>query len=126
MLNSFRNLSLEKDSQPDYVWFELKAEDEEFCFPPTTHFIATVEDLTDTLDYGSEDIDGMEDDAGEEQELVPTGHWSSTSSHDIYMWIHPKKTMMRNGRRQRRMTPPRSKQSVGVGAAPNPASAKQR
>ena len=28
--------------------------------------IATVEDLTDKLDYGSEDIDGTDDEAGEE------------------------------------------------------------
>ena len=53
---------------PNYARFELAADDGEFCFPPATHFIATVEDLTDTLDYGSEDIDGMDDDADEEQD----------------------------------------------------------
>ena len=65
VLNSLKNLSLEEDSQPNYVRFELEADDEEFCFPPATHFIATVEDSIDTLDYHSEDIDGMDDDAGE-------------------------------------------------------------
>ena len=34
---------------------------------------------------GSGDIDGMDDDAGEEQELPPTGCWTATSSYDIYM-----------------------------------------
>ena len=34
--------------------------------PPTTHFIATVDDLTDVLDFESEDIDGMDDGVGEE------------------------------------------------------------
>ena len=29
--------------------------------PPTTHFIATVDDLTDVLDFDSEDIDGMDE-----------------------------------------------------------------
>ena len=48
-----------------------KADDGEFRFPPTTHFIATVEDSTDMLDYGSEDIDGMDDYAGEEQAQKP-------------------------------------------------------
>ena len=67
VINSLMNLSLEKDSQPNYVRFELEADDGEFCFPPATHFIATVDDLTDMLDYGSEDIDGMDDDAEEEQ-----------------------------------------------------------
>ena len=37
-----------------------------FRFPLTTHCIATVKDLTDMLDYDSEDIDGMDNDAGEE------------------------------------------------------------
>ena len=67
MLKSLKKLSLEKDSQPNYVRFELETDDEEFRFPPATHFIATVDDLTDVLDYGSEDIDVMDDDADKEQ-----------------------------------------------------------
>lgn len=63
VLNSLKALSLSGDSQPNYIRLELEADDREFCFPPITHFIATVEDLTDTLDYGSEDIDGTDDDA---------------------------------------------------------------
>ena len=42
------------------------------------------------LNFDSEDIDGMNDDAGEEQEPPPTGHWTSTSSYDIYMVDTPK------------------------------------
>ena len=77
------------------------------------------------LDFDFEDIDGMDDDAREEQELPPTGRWTATSSHDIYIWwIHPKKTMMRNGRMQRRIVPSRSNHSDDTGTAPNPASAK--
>ena len=65
----------------------MEANDEEFRFPPTTHFIATVEDLTVMLDYSSEDIDSMDDDAGEEQaqKPPPIGRWAATSSYDIYM-----------------------------------------
>ena len=51
--------------------------------PPTTHFVATVDDLTDMLDFNSEDIDGMDDDAGDEQESLPTGHWTATSSYHM-------------------------------------------
>ena len=54
-----------EDSQPNSIRSELGADDGEFCFPPATHFIAMVEDLTDTLDYDSKDIDGMDDNAGE-------------------------------------------------------------
>ena len=42
------------------------------------------------LDFDSEDIDGMDDDAGDEEEPLPTGHWTSTSSYDIYMVVTPK------------------------------------
>ena len=51
---------------------------------PTTHLIATVDDSTDMLDFDSEDIDGMDDNAGDEQQPLPTGHWMPTSSHDIH------------------------------------------
>ena len=66
MLNSLKILSLAGDPQPNSVRFGLGADDREFYFPPATHFIATVEDLTDMLDYGFEDIDGMDDDTGED------------------------------------------------------------
>ena len=44
------------------------------------------------LDYASEDIDGMDDDAGEEQTQNPpfTGRWTTTSSYDVYMVDTPK------------------------------------
>ena len=44
------------------------------------------------LDYGSEDIDGTDDDAGDEQEPPPTGCWTATSSYDIYMVDTPKES----------------------------------
>ena len=95
MLNSLKTLSLAGDSQPNYIWFELEADDGEFRFPPPAHFIATVEDLTDMLDYGSEDIDGMDDDADEEQGQNPpfTGCWTATSSYDVTWWAHLKRAM---------------------------------
>ena len=44
------------------------------------------------LDYVSEDIDGMDDDAGEEQAKNPpfSRHWTATSSYDVYMVDTPK------------------------------------
>ena len=56
-----------------------------FKIPPTTHFIATVDDLTDMLDFDSEDIDGMDNDVGDEHEPAPIGHWKATLPYDIYM-----------------------------------------
>ena len=57
--------------------------------PPTTHFIAMIDDLTDVLDFDSEDIDGMDDDAEEASESL--GRGTTTLSHDIYMVDTPKK-----------------------------------
>ena len=44
------------------------------------------------LDFDSENIDGMDDDAGDEQESAPIGHWTTTSSHDVYMVDTPKRS----------------------------------
>ena len=92
MLNSLKNLSLAGDSQSNYVWFELGADDGESCFPPATHSIATVEDLTDMLDYGSKDLDSIDDDVDEEQ--GQTRH-SLDDGRPLLRtictwWIHPK------------------------------------
>ena len=104
MLNSLKNLSLAGDSQPNYIWFELEADDGEFRFPLTAHFIATVEDLTNMLDYGSEDIDGMDDDAGEDQAEIPSlsGRWTATSSYDGYMVDTPKEGDIDNEKKSSR------------------------
>ena len=37
------------------------------------------------LDFDSEDIDGMDDDAGELQEPPLIGRWTANSSYDVYM-----------------------------------------
>ena len=65
-------------------------DDEEIRSPPTTHFVATVDDLTNMLDFDSEDIDGMDADEGDDQEPAPIGNWKATSSYDIYMVDTPK------------------------------------
>ena len=87
-----RSLVITEEQRPNYAQPGLGAESGEFYVPPTTHFISTVEDLTDMLDYGSEDIDGMDDDAGEEQAQNPpfTGRWTATTSYDVYMVDTPK------------------------------------
>ena len=44
------------------------------------------------LDYDSEDIHGMDDDAGDEEAQNPpfTGRWKATSSYYVYMVDAPK------------------------------------
>ena len=87
-----RSLVITEGQRLNYAQPGLGVESGEFYVPPTTHFIATVKDLTDMLDYGSEDIDGMDDDAGEGQAQNPpfTGRWTATSSYDVYMVDTPK------------------------------------
>ena len=90
MLNSLKSLSLSGDSWPNYVRLEWEADDQEIRYPPTTHLVAVVDDLTDMLDFDSKDIKGMDNNTREEQEPPPTGHWTTTSSYDIYMVDTPK------------------------------------
>ena len=126
MLNSLKSLSLSGDSWPNYVRLEWEAGDEEIRCPPTTHFIATVDDLTDVLEFDSEDIDGIDDDAGEEQKPPPTGCWTATPSYDIYMVDTPKETngdeatednplrkKSKHGRHRRRFKPRHSNTGTG-------------
>ena len=60
LLNSLRSLSLLGEPWPDYGQQDWDADDEEIQIPPTTHFVATVDDLTNMLDFDSEDIGDME------------------------------------------------------------------
>ena len=78
-----KSLSLAGDPWPNYVRLEWDADDEEICCPPTTHLVATVDDLTNMLDFDSEDIDGMDADEGDDEELAPIRPWKATSLYDI-------------------------------------------
>ena len=83
------------------------------------------------LDFDSEDIDGMDDDVGDEHEPAPTGHWTATSSYDIYMVDTPRegdgdKTTEDNPskkqpkhRRQRRRSKSRQSKSGDTGTGDN-------
>ena len=52
--------------------------------------MATVEDLTDMSTAGPADIDGPNDDEGDDEEPAPIGPWKATSSYDVYMVDAPK------------------------------------
>ena len=88
------------------------------------------------LDYGSEDIGGMDDDAGEEQAQNPllTRCWEATSSYDVYMVDTPKENNGDNEkdpvedkppeiqpkhRRQRRRSKPRRGKNSNTGTGEN-------
>src|SRR3954467_5350556 len=90
ILNSLKSLSLSGKPGPNYGLRGWDSDNEEIQSPPTTHLIATVDDLTDMLDFGSEDFDGMDNEGGDEQEPAPVGHCTATSSYDIYMVDAPK------------------------------------
>ena len=83
------------------------------------------------LDFDSEDIDGMDDDAGDEQEPAPVGRWKATSSYDIYMVDTPKESdgnkatednpleKQSKHRRHRRRSKPRHSKSSDTGTREN-------
>ena len=95
-----------------------------------------IDDLTDVLDFDSEDIDGMDDDAGELQEPLLTRRWTTTSSYDIYVVDTPKETngdeamednpsgrKAKHGRRRPRSKPRHS--NTGPGDEHNPDGAEE-
>ena len=90
MLNSLKSLSLSGDSWPDYIRPVWDTKDEENCDPPTTHFVSTVDDLTDMLYFDPNNIDGMDVDAGDDPAPPPMGRRTATSSYDVYMVDTPK------------------------------------
>ena len=122
ILKSLKSLSLLGEPWPDYGQRGWGTDDEEIQNPPTTHFVAIVDNLTDMLNFDSKDIDGMDADEGDDEEPAPTRPWKATSSYDIYMVDTQKRERVME---QRRMTPPRNNPSAGVsGAAQNPANTK--
>ena len=131
MLDSLKSLSLSGGFESNYVRLEWEAGDEGIRCPPTTHFVTTIDDLTDVLDFDFVDIDDMDNDARDVQDPPLTGRWIATSSYDIYMVDTPKETngdeamednpskkKAKHGRRQRHSKPRRS--NTGTGDENNP------
>src|SRR3954465_8590578 len=90
ILNSLKSLSLSGEPRPNYGLRGWDSDDEEIQSPPTTHIIATVDDLTDMLDFDSEEFDGMDDEYGDEPEPAPVGCWTSTILNNVFMVDTPK------------------------------------
>ena len=72
ILKSVKSLSLSGEPWPDYGQQGWGTDDEEIQNLPTTHFVVTVDNLTDMLDFDSEDIDGMDTNEGDDEEPTPT------------------------------------------------------
>ena len=124
ILSSLKYLSLSGETWSDCSQDGWDADDEEIQSPPTTHLVAAVDDLTDRLDYDSEDIDGMDDYAGDDQEPAPTRHWKATSTHDVYMVDTPKGSDNEEKRDVAKNNSPTNNQSGDASAARRPASTK--
>ena len=80
------------DSPPsNFDQIGLEANQGEFYVPPITHFIATVEDLTDMLDYASEETDDMDEDVNATTYAAPslatptTGRWTAIDMSPTYL-----------------------------------------
>src|SRR4051812_8414659 len=90
ILNSLKSLSLSGEPRPNYGLRGWDSDSEEIQSPPTTQLIATVEDLTDMLDFDSEEFDGMDDEDGDEPKPAPVGRWTSTTLKNVFMVDTPK------------------------------------
>jgi hypothetical protein len=89
MLDRIQKMNITDGMSSDLEQVGHGANRREFCVPPTTHLVATVEDLTDMLDYASEDY--MDEDIDVPPLMAPslatssTGKWTATSTYDVYM-----------------------------------------
>ena len=77
-LDRISSMKITDDPTPICAQIGLKTGQDEFFVPPTTHLTATVEDLTDVLDYASEEADYMDK---EDHALTPINarRWTATS-----------------------------------------------
>jgi hypothetical protein len=91
VLDRIQIMSITDGSSSIYEQIGFEANHGEFCVPPTTHLVATIEDLTDMLDYASEEADDMDEDIdvmSYSDTALPTpttGKWTTTSTYDVYM-----------------------------------------
>ncbi|KAE8786145.1 hypothetical protein D1007_40048 [Hordeum vulgare] len=69
---------------PTYTRIVSDANYEDFADPRYTHLVATVEYLTDVLDYATEEVEDMDDEANDPA-ATNTGRWTATSTYDVYM-----------------------------------------
>ena len=96
MLDRIQSLRISDGQSSVYDQIGLKADDTKIYVPPTTHLVATVKDLTDVLDYASEEATDMDEDVeGASGVASPvaiphTGNWAATSTYDVYMVDTPK------------------------------------
>ena len=82
-------MALQEDQPSAHNHQPFKAYDREFYVLPTTHLVATIDDLTDMRDYNLENAEYMdeEDGATTNANIAPpvTSRYSATSTYDIYM-----------------------------------------
>ncbi|KAE8805474.1 hypothetical protein D1007_18397 [Hordeum vulgare] len=57
--------------------------------PPSTHFVATIEDLTDLLGFSSEEAEDMDTSIQSPSPAI-TRRWTETSKYDVYMVDNPR------------------------------------
>jgi hypothetical protein len=97
MLNRIQKINIADGPSSDQEQVGREADCREFCVPPTAHLVATVEDLTDMLDYAFDEADYMDEDLDIPPITAPslatfnTGKWTATSSYDVYMVDTPVK-----------------------------------
>ena len=66
-LDLILSMKIIDDPTPIHTQIGLEVGQEEFFVPPTTHLVATIEDLTDMLNYAYEEAENME-----EEDRAPT------------------------------------------------------
>lgn len=81
-LDQIHTLQISYNQSPTCVKIGFEVDYEDFYGPPTTNFVATVEDLTEALDYASEEHVDMDNEAYYPTP-VNTGQWTATSTYNF-------------------------------------------
>ena len=68
-LDRIQNMTIQEDLPSAFNHQPFEEYPKEFCIPPTTHLVATIDDLTDMLDYNLENTEYM-DEEGEPRSIL--------------------------------------------------------
>ena len=121
ILKTLKSVSLSGEPWPDYGQQGWDTDYEEIQSPPTTHFVATVDDLTDisTSTPKTSTVWTPMKETMKNQRLLGPG---TPPRHMTYRWWTHQKMTTRSGRTHQRLVPSKSSQSGDTRVAPNPTS----
>ena len=95
VLDRIQKMTIQEDLPSAFSHRPFEAYNREFCVPPTTHLVATIDDLTNMRDYNSENAEYMdeEDVATANADVAPLSRGAGRPHPPtIFTWWTPQRT----------------------------------